>query len=141
MSIPLMADIVEAVPAVKCVKLESTPTAARTRQLINTMTGRPGILNRPTILTGLGGLYGVPPPFPIRMPSAFPEVLIAMVAASKLQGGSASEECAKIFKEYTKAIRVAQLLLRSPPSSSLEPKRRPLHSRFRLLRQPIDVDG
>jgi hypothetical protein len=72
---------------------------------------------------------------------AFPEVLIAMVAASKLQGGSASEECAKIFKEYTKAIRVAQLLLRSPPSSSLEPKRRPLHSRFRLLRQPIDVDG
>lgn len=73
---------------------------------------------------------------------AFPEVLIAMVAASKLQGGSASEECAKIFKEYTKAIRVAQLLLRSPPpSSSLEPKRRPLYSRFRLLRQPIDVDG
>jgi hypothetical protein len=72
MSIPLMADIVEAVPAVKCVKLESTPTAARTRQLINTMTGRPGILNRPTILTGLGGLYGVPPPFTIRMPSVCP---------------------------------------------------------------------
>jgi hypothetical protein len=57
MSLSLIADICEELEQVKCVKLESTPTPARTAELITMLEGR---LNRPrpTILTGLGGLYG-----------------------------------------------------------------------------------
>ena len=59
MPLSLIADIAEAVPSVRCIKLESTPTAAQTRELKELMQQRAGIESPPSILTGLGGLYGM----------------------------------------------------------------------------------
>eukprot|EP00035_Acanthoeca_spectabilis_P036638 m.40773 g.40773 ORF g.40773 m.40773 type:complete len:351 (-) comp8128_c0_seq1:111-1163(-) len=107
LSLPVIADIVEAAASIKCIKLESTPTAARTQELIQLMDQREGIVNRPTILTGLGGLYGS---FELAAGAdgfmtgfAFPEVLIAMVQAARL-GESGKADCERIFKEYLPLI-------------------------------------
>lgn len=57
MSLSLIADICEELPQVRSVKLESTPTPSRTKELISMLDQRLQ-RSRPTILTGLGGLYG-----------------------------------------------------------------------------------
>eukprot|EP00038_Savillea_parva_P012781 m.206906 g.206906 ORF g.206906 m.206906 type:complete len:364 (-) comp23516_c0_seq1:160-1251(-) len=108
MSLPLIADIAAAVPSVRCIKLESTPTAARTKELIALMNNHTGIETNPTILTGLGGLYGA---FELAAGAdgfmtgfAFPEVLVAMVHASKRGDKFAAATCMNVFKEYLPLI-------------------------------------
>jgi 4-hydroxy-tetrahydrodipicolinate synthase len=81
MSVELILRVLQAVPAVTCVKAEAASTAVKIRQL------RAGIGDRRvTILGGLGALYA---PFELEAGSdgcntgfAFPELLQAMVAAS-----------------------------------------------------------
>ena len=82
MSVPLMLRLLRAVPAIQCVKEEAVPTAPKIRQLREGLTER-----RVPILTGLGALYA---PFDLEAGSdgfntgfAFPEVLMAMVAAAR----------------------------------------------------------
>lgn len=78
----LMARLVTAVPAIACIKEEAVPTAPKLRQLREALGGR-----RLPVLTGLGALYA---PFDLEAGSdgfntgfAFPEVLMAMVAAAR----------------------------------------------------------
>lgn len=82
MPVPLMLRLLRAVPAIQCVKEEAVPTAPKIRQLREGLTER-----RVPILTGLGALYA---PFDLEAGSngfntgfAFPEVLMAMVAAAR----------------------------------------------------------
>lgn len=81
MSVPLILRIVNEVPAVACIKEEATPTPPKIRALLQ------GMQRRVPILTGLGALYGQ---FDLESGShgfntgfAFPEVLMAMVQATK----------------------------------------------------------
>ena len=82
LSLALMLRLVREVPAIRCIKEEAVPTAAKIRQL------REGMGNsRLPILTGLGALYA---PFDLQAGSdgfntgfAFPEVLTAMVGAAR----------------------------------------------------------
>ena len=82
LSLALMLRLVREVPAIRCIKEEAVPTAAKIRQL------REGMGNsRLPILTGLGALYA---PFDLQAGSdgfntgfAFPEVLAAMVGAAR----------------------------------------------------------
>jgi 4-hydroxy-tetrahydrodipicolinate synthase len=82
MSAALMLRIVNELPTISCIKEESLPTPPKIRALIAGMTDR-----RIPILTGLGALYGL---FDLEAGSdgfntgfAFPEVLMAMVAAAR----------------------------------------------------------
>jgi 4-hydroxy-tetrahydrodipicolinate synthase len=82
MSAALMLRIVNELPTISCIKEESLPTPPKIRALIAGMTDRPI-----PILTGLGALYGL---FDLEAGSdgfntgfAFPEVLMAMVAAAR----------------------------------------------------------
>ena len=81
MSVPLMLRLLR-IPGIQCVKEEAVPTAPRIRQLREGLNGKPV-----PILTGLGALYA---PFDLEAGSdgfntgfAFPEVLMAMVAAAR----------------------------------------------------------
>jgi 4-hydroxy-tetrahydrodipicolinate synthase len=86
MGVPLLARLVNEIPGIACVKLESLPTPVKIPQL------RALIRDDCTVLTGLGALYGG---FDLEAGSdgfmtgfAFPEVLSAMVQATK--GGDAA---------------------------------------------------
>jgi 4-hydroxy-tetrahydrodipicolinate synthase len=81
MSVPLILRIVREVASVACIKAEAVPTPAKIRAL------RAGLSRPVAILSGLGALYA---PFDLEAGSdgfntgfAFPEVLIAMVAAAR----------------------------------------------------------
>jgi len=80
MSTPLILRMVNEIPRIACIKQEAPPTPAKIAALIGGMKER-----RVPVLTGLGALYGM---FDLECGSdgymtgfAFPEVLIAMVAA------------------------------------------------------------
>ena len=81
MGVPLIARIVREVPSVACIKAEAVPTASKIRAL-------KASLPRPLpMLSGLGALYA---PFDLAAGSdgfntgfAFPEVLMALVAAAR----------------------------------------------------------
>jgi 4-hydroxy-tetrahydrodipicolinate synthase len=82
MSVALMARIVTEIPRVASIKEEATPTPPKIRALRQAMKSR-----TVPILTGLGALYGQ---FDLDAGSsgfntgfAFPEVLLAMVAAAR----------------------------------------------------------
>jgi 4-hydroxy-tetrahydrodipicolinate synthase len=82
LSVALMLRLVREVPAIRCIKEEAVPTAAKIRQLREAMGS-----SRLPILTGLGALYA---PFDLQAGSdgfntgfAFPEVLTAMVGAAR----------------------------------------------------------
>jgi 4-hydroxy-tetrahydrodipicolinate synthase len=82
LSVPLMLRLVREVAAIQCIKEEAVPTAPKIRQLRGDDSGR----SLP-ILSGLGALYA---PFDLEAGCdgfntgfAFPEVLIAMVAAAR----------------------------------------------------------
>ncbi len=82
MSVPLMLQMLKAVPAIRCIKEEAVPTAPKLRKL------RDGFQEVSVpILTGLGALYA---PFDLEAGSdgfntgfAFPEVLRAMLQAAR----------------------------------------------------------
>jgi 4-hydroxy-tetrahydrodipicolinate synthase len=81
MPVPLIARIAAEVPAVACVKEEGLPTPARIDAL------RRALARPVPVLTGLGALYGL---FDLEQGSdgfntgfAFPEVLLALVAAAR----------------------------------------------------------
>lgn len=81
MSIALLARLVEAVPAIACLKEEGLPTPVRLTGLRKTMP------REVPILTGLGALYGL---FDLEHGSqgfntgfAFPEVLLSMVNSAR----------------------------------------------------------
>jgi 4-hydroxy-tetrahydrodipicolinate synthase len=82
MPVAIMLRLLRTIPSIQCVKEEAVPTAAKVGQLRAGMTER-----RVPILTGLGALYA---PFDLEAGSdgfntgfAFPEVLMAMVAAAR----------------------------------------------------------
>ena len=82
MSVPLILRLLRAVPSIACLKEEAVPTAPKIRQLRDGLTER-----QLPILTGLGALYA---PYDLEAGSdgfntgfAFPEVLMAMVAAAR----------------------------------------------------------
>ena len=82
LSVPVIVRLLREVPAIQCVKEEAVPTAPKIRQLRADLGDR-----RVPILTGLGALYA---PFDLEAGSdgfntgfAFPEVLMAMVAAAR----------------------------------------------------------
>lgn len=82
LSVALILRLVRDVPAIQCIKEEAVPTAAKIRQLREGM-GEHAL----PILSGLGALYA---PFDLAAGSAgfntgfaFPEVLMAMVAAAR----------------------------------------------------------
>lgn len=81
MSVPLILRIVKEVASVACIKAEAVPTPPKVRAL------RQGLSRPVAILSGLGALYA---PFDLAAGSdgfntgfAFPEVLMAMVAATQ----------------------------------------------------------
>lgn len=81
MSVPLILRIVKEVPSVVAIKAEAVPTPPKVRAL------REGLSRPVSILSGLGALYA---PFDLAAESdgfntgfAFPEVLMAMVAAAR----------------------------------------------------------
>ena len=82
MPVALMLRLLRMIPAIRCVKEEAVPTAAKIRQLRAGLAGQ-----HVPILTGLGALYA---PFDLEAGCdgfntgfAFPEVLMAMVAAAR----------------------------------------------------------
>jgi 4-hydroxy-tetrahydrodipicolinate synthase len=82
--VPLILRLVREVPAIKCIKEEAVPTAAKIRQLRADAGSR-----ALPIVTGLGALYA---PFDLEAGAdglntgfAFPEALIAMMAAARAQ--------------------------------------------------------
>ena len=81
MSSDLILPLVEAIPHIACIKQEAVPTPPKTRALLAGFSPT----RRPTILTGLGALYGR---YDLESGAdgfmtgfAFPEVLQALVAA------------------------------------------------------------
>ena len=81
MSSDLILRLVEAIPLIACIKQEAVPTPPKTRALLAGFSPA----RRPTILTGLGALYGR---YDLESGAdgfmtgfAFPEVLQALVAA------------------------------------------------------------
>jgi 4-hydroxy-tetrahydrodipicolinate synthase len=82
LSVAVMVRLLREVPAIQCIKEEAVPTAPKIRQLRADLGDRPA-----PILTGLGALYA---PFDLEAGSdgfntgfAFPEVLMAMIAAAR----------------------------------------------------------
>lgn len=95
LSVPLMLRLVREVAAIQCIKEEAVPTAPKIRQLRADDSGR----SLP-ILSGLGALYA---PFDLEAGSdgfntgfAFPEVLIAMVAAAR------ARQWARVHEVYSR---------------------------------------
>jgi 4-hydroxy-tetrahydrodipicolinate synthase len=116
MSVALMLRLLRSVPAIQCVKEEAVPTAPKIRQLRDGLADR-----RVPILTGLGALYA---PFDLEAGSdgfntgfAFPEVLMAMVAAARGGDWSAvhdlySRFAALIVFEQQPGVAIRKELLR-----------------------------
>ncbi len=82
MSAALMLRLVREISAIQCIKAEAVPTAPKLVELLAGMCDKPI-----PVLTGLGALYA---PFDLKAGSAgfntgfaFPEVLMAMVAAAR----------------------------------------------------------
>jgi 4-hydroxy-tetrahydrodipicolinate synthase len=95
LSVALMLRLVREVAAIRCIKEEAVPTAPKIRQL-RSGTDATAI----PIMTGLGALYA---PFDLEAGSdgfntgfAFPEVLIAMVAAAR------TEQWARVHDLYSR---------------------------------------
>ncbi|UCH47241.1 MAG: dihydrodipicolinate synthase family protein [Betaproteobacteria bacterium] len=93
----LMLRMISELPAISCIKEEAVPTPPKIRALKQGMTGR-----SIPILTGLGALYGL---FDLEAGSdgfntgfAFPEVLMAMVAAAR------AEEWQRVRELYTRFL-------------------------------------
>jgi 4-hydroxy-tetrahydrodipicolinate synthase len=100
MSIRLLLRLVTELPEVACFKEEGVPTPVRVEALLQGMTSR-----KVPILTGLGALYGL---FDLRSGSsgfmtgfAFPEVLMAMVQASRAQDQA---KAAAIYRRFLPLI-------------------------------------
>jgi 4-hydroxy-tetrahydrodipicolinate synthase len=116
MPVALMLRLLRSVPAIQCVKEEAVPTAPKIRQLRDGLADR-----RVPILTGLGALYA---PFDLEAGSdgfntgfAFPEVLMAMVAAARGGDWSAvhdlySRFAALIVFEQQPGVAIRKELLR-----------------------------
>ena len=116
MSVALMLRLLRTIPAIQCVKAEAVPTAPKIRQLREGLTER-----RVPILTGLGALYA---PFDLEAGSdgfntgfAFPEVLMAMVAAARAGDWVAVHElysrfAALIVFEQQPGVAIRKELLR-----------------------------
>ena len=99
MSAPLILRIVKEVPAIACIKAEAVPTPPKIRAL------REGLSRPVTILSGLGALYA---PFDLEAGSdgfntgfAFPEVLIALVAAAQTKD---FDRVHKLFARFASLI-------------------------------------
>jgi 4-hydroxy-tetrahydrodipicolinate synthase len=97
MTAALLLRIIRELPQVACLKEEAVPTAPKIRALAAGMKER-----RIPVLTGLGALYGM---FDLEAGSsgfntgfAFPEVLMAMVAAAKKQ------DWARVRNLYTRYL-------------------------------------
>lgn len=116
MPVPLMLRLVRSVSAIRCIKEEAVPTAPKIRSL------REGLSDRQVpILTGLGALYA---PFDLEAGSdgfntgfAFPEVLMAMVAAARAGDWPAVHElysrfAALIVFEQQPGVAIRKELLR-----------------------------
>ncbi len=116
MSAALMLRLLRSVPGIRCVKEEAVPTAPKIRQLRDGLPER-----RVPILTGLGALYA---PFDLEAGSdgfntgfAFPEVLMAMVAAARAGDWAAVHElysrfAALIVFEQQPGVAIRKELLR-----------------------------
>jgi 4-hydroxy-tetrahydrodipicolinate synthase len=116
LSVPLMLRLVSETAAIHCIKEEAVPTAPKIRQLRSDTTVR--LL---PILTGLGALYA---PFDLEAGSdgfntgfAFPEVLIAMVAAARARQWARVHElysrfAALIVLEQQPGVAVRKEILR-----------------------------
>jgi 4-hydroxy-tetrahydrodipicolinate synthase len=116
MSVPLMLRLLRSIPAIQCVKEEAVPTAPKIRSLREGLDGK-----RMPILTGLGALYA---PFDLEAGSdgfntgfAFPEVLMAMVAAARAADWPAVHELysrfsALIVFEQQPGVAIRKELLR-----------------------------
>jgi 4-hydroxy-tetrahydrodipicolinate synthase len=116
MSVALMLRLLRSIPAIQCIKEEAVPTAPKIRQLREGLerTGVP-------VLTGLGALYA---PFDLEAGSdgfntgfAFPEVLMAMVAAARAGDWSGvhdlySRFAALIVFEQQPGVAIRKELLR-----------------------------
>eukprot|EP00041_Stephanoeca_diplocostata_P018756 m.396469 g.396469 ORF g.396469 m.396469 type:complete len:377 (+) comp21109_c1_seq1:168-1298(+) len=117
MTLSLIADIARDVPSVRCIKLESTPTPVRTAGLIKLMESS-GVANRPTILTGLGALYGgyelAAGADGFMTGFAFPEVLKVMVETFKpptdngVRSATMEAEMMSVYKQYLPLIVLEQ---------------------------------
>ncbi len=116
MSVALMLRLLRSVPAIQCVKEEAVPTAPKILQLRDGLADR-----RVPILTGLGALYAL---FDLEAGSdgfntgfAFPEVLMAMVAAARDGDWSAVHDlyarfAALIVFEQQPGVAIRKELLR-----------------------------
>ena len=135
MSVALILRLLREIPAIQCIKAEAVPTAPKLRQLIDGMAEK-----QTPILTGLGALYA---PFDLEAGSAgfntgfaFPEVLMAMVSAAKLQDWDRvhalyARFAALIVFEQQPGVAVRKEILRRrglltsararPPGASLSP--------------------
>jgi 4-hydroxy-tetrahydrodipicolinate synthase len=99
MPVPLLLKLAAEIQSVACFKEEAVPTAPKIRAL------KAGLGRPVSILTGLGGLYGL---FDLEAGSdgfmtgfAFPEVLQAMVAAAR---AGEAEEVARIYQRFLPLI-------------------------------------
>ena len=120
----LMLRMVSDLPAISCIKEEALPTPPKIRALKQGMTGR-----SIPILTGLGALYGL---FDLEAGSdgfntgfAFPEVLMAMVAAARAENWARARDIYTRFlplivfeQQPGVAVRKEILRLRGAISSS-----------------------
>ncbi len=116
LSVPVIVRLLREVPAIQCVKEEAVPTAPKIRQLRADLGDR-----RVPILTGLGALYA---PFDLEAGSdgfntgfAFPEVLMAMVAAARARQWQRVDElysrfAALIVFEQQPGVAVRKEILR-----------------------------
>jgi 4-hydroxy-tetrahydrodipicolinate synthase len=116
LSVPLVLRLARETAAIQCIKEEAVPTAPKIRQLRSDTTAR-----MLPILTGLGALYA---PFDLEAGSdgfntgfAFPEVLIAMVAAARARQWARVHElysrfAALIVLEQQPGVAVRKEILR-----------------------------
>ena len=116
MPVSLMLRLLRSIPAIQCVKEEAVPTAPKIRSLREGLNGKPV-----PVLTGLGALYA---PFDLEAGSdgfntgfAFPEVLIALVAAARAGNWPAVHElysrfAALIVFEQQPGVAIRKELLR-----------------------------
>jgi 4-hydroxy-tetrahydrodipicolinate synthase len=116
LSAPLMLRLVREVAAIECIKAEAVPTAPKIRQLRSDDSVRPV-----PILSGLGALYA---PFDLEAGAdgfntgfAFPEVLMALVAAARARQWTRVHElysrfAALIVLEQQPGVAVRKEILR-----------------------------
>jgi 4-hydroxy-tetrahydrodipicolinate synthase len=100
MSVPLILRMVQEIPTISAIKAEAVPSPARIAALKRGLTDR-----HVTVLTGLGGLYGM---FDLERGSdgfntgfAFPEVLIAIMRA---WGGGDVKRARALYNEFLPLI-------------------------------------